>query len=433
MTLPLKNHKAAASLNDDKWSPILGGYSASFCQNKKRSYWAGNSLGLQPEGFTEKNDRHAKIWLEKEHDGHFEEDGTSTDRPWWKYQEKLVRTGSKLLGARYDVKCPEVAFFNTLSTNNRNLIETFAMYVRDDPKNAKIIPTIVTIKTNFPSDDVGLKYALKVVFGSGKFKLLEIMPDKNGIYDFQKMVAIIETQPNVIMGFFPGLCYVTGQRFPIKEITTALHKVGAIAGFDLAHSVGNYQLNLHDDGADFATFPGYKYLNGGPGAVGGIFVHSRWFRKKSFDYVSGWFGVYEKDRFKFDPKNYRPAPGAWGFIQSNDQIFNMLGVEANFDLIDKYGKNNLFQKNKEISTYLYECLKCIPGICIITPEPFAQRGCQVLFKVKGMDMNEVHRKLLPRDFCEMRGKDAIRVAPVAYNSFAQVWKFSNHLQKIVLQ
>jgi len=427
----LQDLQATAKEKDSKWSLILGEYALNFDQINGINYFAGNSLGLQPNGFGKKLAKHSMVWRRKQHNGHFEEDGTDKDRPWWRYQEKLVKTGALLLGAKYNAVCPEVAFLNTLSVNTRNLIETFAMYLRDHSEFSNFVPGIVTIKSNFPSDDVGLKYALNVVFGKGKYKLIEVEPMADGKYDFDHIIKVIKTEQNVKMGFFPGLCYVTGQRFPIKRLTFALHSVGAVAGFDLAHSVGNYQLSLHTDGVDFATFCGYKYLNGGPGAVGGIFIHQDWFNQIYFEYVSGWFGINMDDRFNFDPNNYRPAPGAWGLLQSNDQIFNMLGVEAFFDIVDKHGKDNIFEKHEEISTYLFECLKCIPQISIITPEPFDLRGCQISFKVKNMGVDEVLEKILTQSFCEKRGKDIIRVTPVGYNTFMQVWKFCDHLNKIV--
>ncbi len=421
-----QNFYEKAKQKDREWSPILGSYASSFDQSNGINYFAGNSLGLMPNGFRKKLLKHADIWQTEQHNGHFKEDGTKSDRPWWKYQEKLVPTASELLGASPNAKYPEVALFNTLSVNNRNLIETFCTYLRDTSNGAEI-PTIISIKTNFPSDDVGLKYALRVVFGK-KYKLVEVNPITGyGLYDFDKLIEIIENEPNVIMGFFPGLCYITGQRFPIQRITEALHKRDAIAGFDLAHSMGNYQLNLHNENVDFATFCGYKYLCGGPGAVGGIFVHEKWFDVPEFLYVSGWFGVHEKDRFNFNPESYRPAPGAWGFLQSNDQVFNTLGVEAYFELVEKHGKDNIFKKNEEISTFMYECLSSIPKVNIITPKPYSERGCQILFKAHMFKVDYVLGALKKRNFCEKRGGDAIRVAPLAYNKFSQVWEFAEDL------
>lgn len=427
----LKEFQAAAKEKDQQWFPALGGYVMSFDQSNKRNYFAGNSLGLKPAGFDEKLHKHSTIWQNEQHDGHFAVDGTEKDRPWWRYQEKFVPRGSKLTGAVEDVSCPEIAFMNTLSVNTRCTLETFCMYHRDHMPNRHIIPVIITVKINFPSDDVGLKYALNVVYGKTNYQLIEIEPATDGLHHFDKLIATIKSTPNIAMGFFPGLCYITGQRFPIKEITEALHSVGAIAGFDLAHSVGNYQLHLHDDGVDFATFCGYKYLAGGPGCTGGIFVHQRWFSVPDFDAVSGWFGIHPDDRFNFDPDSYRPALGAWRFLQSNDQIFNMLGLEASFDLIDKYGQENIFKKNEEISTFMYECLKCIPEVAIITPALFSLRGCQILFRVPSKDVKEIYEQVCVHSFCERRGKDTIRVAPFAYNTFFQTWDFCNYLKDVI--
>lgn len=429
----LINLGAKAAEADKRWEETLGEYVKSFHKKKKVNYFAGNSLGLHPKRFKHNLLKHANIWKKEQHNGHFYEDGTMYDRPWWRYQEKHVSTAASLLGAHCHEQCPEVALFGTLSANNKLLVEIFAVHIRDTLRVKN--PTIVTIKTNFPSDDVGLKHALKTVFGNS-YKLVEIPPtNANGLYEFDAMVRQINREENVAMGFFPGLCYTTGQRFPIAKLTEALHAKGAIAGFDLAHSMGNYQLHLHNDGVDFATFCGYKYLNGGPGSVGGIFVHEKWFSKDGFknhtDYVSGWFGVHMDDRFRFNPNNYRPAPGAWGFLQSNDQIFNMQGVEAYFELVKEYGKANIFKKQKELSQFMQRCLSVIPRVEIITPRQFNERGSQTSFYVPGINtktlVEDINRM---GNFCEQRG-NFIRVTPVAYNTFNEVWKFCKCLNTLV--
>ena len=109
----------------------------------------------------------------------------------------------------------------------------------------------------------------------------------------------------------------------------------------------------------------------------------------------------------------------------------MLGVESFFDLVNDYGEDKIFEKHENISTFLFECLTCIPQISIITPELFEQRGCQISFRIKNMDIDYVLKKLKEKSFCEKRGIDIIRVAPVGYNTFAQVWNFCDELHKIV--
>lgn len=415
-----------ASELDNKRSPEIKKYAKNF--HKPENYFGNNSLGLLPKGFKKKLKLHYRIWKEEQHNGHFYTDGTKDFRPWWKKQEQLCKTASKLLGCKYKLPCPEVAIGNGgLSVNTRLTLEIFMQYIRDKKMKKGSTPTFITIGTNFPSDDVGFKACLKIVFGKN-YKLIEFKPkDEDGLYDFNELIKTIKSTPNLQLGFFPGLCYTTGQRFPIEKITKALHEVRALAGFDLAHSVGNYQLQLHDWGADFATFCGYKYLNGGPGSISGFFVHEKWFSNKKFDNtVSGWFGIHEEDRFSYDPKNFRPAPGAWSMLLCNDMVYSMLALEASFENIEECGHSKIYANNKKLSTFLYECLKSIPELRIITPEPWKERGCQISFK-SSADVDALLAYIKDKKFCEKRGENIIRVTPVSCNSFKNVYKLAKHI------
>lgn len=418
----LKDLQSIATENDITRSTKIKNYARGFSNPQK--YFGNNSLGLLPEGFEDKLELHSSIWKNKQHHGHFYTDGTKNFRPWWLKQEQLCDTGSKLIGCKNDDSCPEIAFGNGgLSVNNRLILEDFLQYIRDE--KGIHMPTILTISTNFPSDDVGLKSSAKRIFGK-KFKLIEFEPKnkETGLYDFDELVALIKNLPNLQMGFFPGLCYSSGQRFPIQKLTETLHSVGAVAGFDLAHSVGNYQLQLHDWKVDFATFCGYKYLNGGPGSISGFYVHEDWFLKSGFADVSGWFGIHPDDRFRFNPQNFRPAPGARRMLLSNDLIFSMLALEASFESFEKCGIENIFSYHKQISTFLYQCLECIPQVQIITPKAWEERGCQISFKsTAGVDDLLKHLIDDGKFFCEKRKEDIIRVTPVASTSFTDVYNF----------
>lgn len=411
---------------DKKWEPILGGYNREFHQNTERDYFSGNSLGLQPSGFLEKLRHHANIWKYKQHDGHFECDGEH-DRPWWKYEEKSASIIADLAGSYQH----EVAICNSLSTNNRNVLESCLMYIRDHlRKETTSTPTFISVQENFPSDFVGLRYSLAVVFGDN-YKLIEVPSEPNGSHNFMRIIETIKQNSGISLGFFPSLCFITGQRFPIKQITAALHEIGALSGFDLAHSLGNHELELHKDEVDFATFCSYKYLCGGPGGVGGLYAHEKLLARAGFKTVSGWFGIHPDDRFRFNPSTYRPAEGARSFIQSNAPIFNMLGLEAYCDLVQKYGKSTIGEKHREISTFMHDCLSTIPGIQIITPQKWEDRGCQISFSSIGKERDSVYQELLKKSFCEERGQNVIRVAPVGYNRFEQCAKFASYLHEII--
>ena len=94
----------------------------------------------------------------------------------------------------------------------------------------------------------------------------------------EDLVAEIERLGSrLALVLLPGIQYLTGQWLDLKALVEAAHRVGAVIGFDLAHAIGNVPLSLHDWNADFAVWCSYKYLNGGPGATAGAFVHERHF------------------------------------------------------------------------------------------------------------------------------------------------------------
>lgn len=421
----LKNLASVAERLDMNRNPKIVEYANKFCNSS--NYFAGNSLGLVPEGVDERLQLHHDIWKEEKHDSHFYIDGKNVKFAWWEKHKQLLKTASKLLGCKNSKRCPEVAIGNGgLSVVNRLVIEDICKYIRDTTYEAGPLPVFMTIKSNFPSDDVGLKYALATVFGK-HFQLIEFEPinKKTGLYDFDKLIQVIKESTNLKMGFFPGLCFSSGQKFPIERITEALHSVKAVAGFDLAHSVGNYPLHLHNWKVDFATFCNYKYNNSGPGAIAGFYVHEKWFSKPEFNPVSGWFGILAKDRFKFNPDNFRPAPGAERMILSNYPIFSMLPIEVSFETIDECGIHNMFNYHKKLSDFTYECLSRIPGIQIITPRN--EHGCQISFTTK--NIKQLFDHIQKENFCERRGRYIIRVAPVAYNSFQDVYNLALHISR----
>ena len=396
---------------------------AQFGLNKDCADFRGNSLGLQPHGFEKLLLKQSRLWRKHRHDGHF-----VGDIPWWQKHRRYEETLASILGCHASI--PEATVGNSLSVNSVLLLETFLQYKRDQPRKKYPLPVVVTTATNFPADIASLRRSLHIVFGKDKYHLVEIPPERNGLYDFKKVIGFIKAKPNIILGFFPGLCYITGQRFPIEELTEALHEKDAIAGFDLAHAAGNFRLSLHKWDVDFATLCTYKYLNAGPGAVGGLYVHERWYEVDLAN-GGGWWSIHEDHRFNPPQGRHVPAPGARRFLASNDPVFNMQGLEAWFDMVDEYGWGTILRKHQKLSDFFLKCLKCVDGMEIITPFEPEQRGCQFSFRTK-LDRDFVISELRKRNcFCEPRGADILRAAPVSYNTYMQAWYFCKALETIL--
>jgi kynureninase len=222
-----------------------------------------------------------------------------------------------------------------------------------------------------------------------------------------------------------GVNYYTGQAFDMRAITEAGRKAGAVVGFDLAHAAGNIELRLHDCGVDFAAWCSYKYLNAGPGGVGGCFIHER--HADSFDLprFTGWWGHDKATRFLMGPE-YVPIPGAEGWQISNPPILQMAALRASLEIFDEAGIGALREKSTRLTGYLEFLLDDIrdPRISAITPRDPAQRGCQLSIRVKDADKSLFEAVTARGVFADWREPDVIRVAPVPlYNSFEDVYKF----------
>ena len=225
---------------------------------------------------------------------------------------------------------------------------------------------------------------------------------------------------------WPGVQYRTGQYFDCARIALAAHRVGAIAGFDMAHAIGNLPLSLHDWEVDFAVWCSYKYLNAGPGAIAGCFVHERHF-ENSPTRLSGWWGHDPKTRFQMLPE-FRPAAGAAGWAVSNPPIFSAAPLLASLEMFREADMGELRAKSVRLTAYAERLMRerCGNEVRIITPPAKAERGCQLSFRVNGgakrgrriFDHLAVHGVV-----CDWREPDIIRIAPVPlYNRFIDVFE-----------
>jgi kynureninase len=230
---------------------------------------------------------------------------------------------------------------------------------------------------------------------------------------------------------WPGVQYLTGQSFDLARIATAAHAAGAACGFDLAHSIGNTPLALHDSGADFAIWCSYKYLNGGPGAIGGAFVHAR-HQRGAMPGLAGWWGHDPATRFRMGPE-FQPAAGAAGWQVSNPPIFSTAPLLASLQLFDRAGIPALRAKSQAMNALLDAAIDALgPRIERITPRDPARRGCQLSLRVRaGRDAGrKLFDTLAARGVvADWREPDTLRFAAIPlYNSFDDVARFCELLE-----
>ncbi|RYE25724.1 MAG: kynureninase [Sphingobacteriales bacterium] len=381
-------------------------------------YFCGNSLGLQPKSARYLFEQELEDWGKYGVEGHFQ-----ARNPWFSYHQIFTERLSKIVGAQKN----EVVAANTLTVNLHLLMLSF---YRPEGKRYKIIMEAGA----FPSDQYAVETQVRMYGYEPSDAIIEITPrDGEHIIEEEDILkAIEEAGDTLALVMFGGVNYYTGQLFDMKKITDAAHKAGAYAGFDLAHAVGNVKLQLHDWDVDFACWCSYKYLNSGPGGVGGIFVHDKHVNNPNLFRLAGWWGNDEKDRFKME-KGFTPQKNAGSWQMSNAPVFNMVAHNASLDIFDKATMQSLREKSDKLTGYMEYLLQQITHLpfTIITPGDKKRRGAQLsmLFHERG---REVFDKLTENGvIADWREPNVIRIAPVPlYNTYTDAFRFYEILMSI---
>lgn len=384
-------------------------------------YLCGNSLGLQPKITSEYIQEELDAWAKLGVDGH-----TEGKHPWMPYHEFLTENMAKIVGA----KPSEVVVMNTLTTNLHLMMVSFYQ-----PTKTKF--KIVVESDAFPSDKYAVESQLKFHNVDPKDGLILWKPRKGEelcrIEDLEEIMATQGEEIALLMIGSPN--YYTGQAFPLKQITELGHKYNCMVGFDLAHGAGNIQPNLHDSGADFAVWCTYKYLNSGPGSLGGCFVHERHANNPNLNRFAGWWGHNKKTRFNMR-YDFDPIPGAEGWQLSNPPILSMAAIRASLDTFAQAGFENLRKKSEQLTGYLEFLLDEMKNdaINVITPRNPSERGCQLSIQLKNADKKLYDRLTNKGIVSDWREPDVIRIAPTPlYNSFEDVYRFSEILKSILAE
>jgi len=379
-------------------------------QGEECIYLCGHSLGLQPKSAKAHIEQELEDWARLGVEGHFH-----GKNPWMPYHRLLTAHTAELVGA----KPVEVVVMNSLTVNLHLMMASF---YRPTTQRHKILIE----RGAFPSD----QYAVKSQIGFHNLdpanSLLELTP-RDGEFcvrqeDIQEVIdAEGESIALILLG---GVNYATGQIFDIAEVTRAGHRKGCIVACDLAHAAGNIPLRLHDWGPDFAVWCSYKYLNGGPGCVGGCFVHERHSHSWSLPRYGGWWGHDEKMRFQMDPE-FRPMAGAEGWQLSNPPIMALAPLRASLEIFAEAGMEHLRAKSRMLTGYMEFLLrdKESTDYSIITPRDPEQRGAQLSIRLsKGRPVCD--RLIAEGVIADWREPDIYRVAAVPlYDSYKDVYRF----------
>lgn len=379
---------------------------------KPALYFTGNSLGLQPTTTKKFITEELTDWATLGVEGH-----SHSRRPWLYYHKFSKNALAKLVGA----KPLEVVAMNQLTVNLHLMMVSF---YRPTTKRFKII----TEAGAFSSDQYVIESQLRFHNLKSEDALIELKP-REGEFTLrtEDIVRVIkENSDQLALVIFGAVQYYTGQFFEIKKITEASHRAGAIAGFDLAHAIGNVPMQLHNDQVDFAVWCSYKYLNAGPGGVAGVFVHERHAKDFSIPRFAGWWGHQEKERFQMK-KGFMPTHGADGWQLSNFPVLSGAAQLASLQIFETVGMKNLRKKSLLLTDYFEFLLQQIETkekkFTLITPNDSAQRGCQLSILVKENGKKVFNKLTKAGVIGDWREPDVIRVAPVPlYNTFEEVFR-----------
>lgn len=417
------------------------------------------SVHIYPPGTRENILEQLDKWEREGVEGHFTE-----PTPWLTIDDIVKESMARVVGGRPS----EVVMMNSLTCNIHFMMVSF---YRPSSTRFKILME----RKAFPSDRHAVVSQILHHKLDPSDTLIEIAPreGETNLRHEDIIRTIQEEGDRIALVFFSGVQYYTGQLFNMEEITSVAHEKGCEVGFDLAHAVGNVPLQLHDWNVDFACWCSYKYLNCGPGSIGGCFVHDRHTTSSSSPSnkdgapprLAGWWGHRLSDRFQMDP-DFVPEDGVNGFRVSNPPVLLVAGARASLDLFDKVsesdtyscvtyfahisdhltlptshihthpiltqaGMDRLRKKSILLTGYLEALLRTelSDHVDIFTPADPHQRGCQLSLSFK-VSVEEIHAALQAEGVvCDVRKPNVMRVAPAPlYNSFSDVFEFVNILK-----
>ncbi|MDT8409776.1 MAG: kynureninase [Wenzhouxiangellaceae bacterium] len=387
-------------------------------QGNVKTYFCGNSLGLMPDSARSAVDRELDRWAQLGVEGHF--DG---DPAWLGFHRQLDDVLARLTGAA----AGEVVAMGALTLNLHLLMASF---FRPDKQRRKILIE----RGAFPSDRYAVVSQLEFHGLDPAEDLIELEPDADGLIDDQRIVEKIQDHADSLaLVMWPGVQYATGQRFDMARICRAARANDVPIGLDLAHAIGNVPLKLSEWEADFAVWCSYKYLNAGPGAVAGLFVHHR-HADFSGPRLAGWWGHDESRRMLMAP-DFEPMRGAEGWQVSGAPILNLAALAGALSIYREADIDSLQDAQPDLTAGLIDAIESLPQkpLSLITPKEPGRRGCQISLRVEaGRDSGRaLFEKLQASGVVgDWREPDIIRIAPnPLYNSTEDAERFMQLLSR----
>ncbi|QNK00601.1 kynureninase [Dyella telluris] len=388
-------------------------------EGRDSHYFCGNSLGLQPRAVREALAAELDDWGNLAVEGHFK-----GRLPWMDYHEFVRDDLATVVGAQPS----EVVAMNTLGVNLHLMMVSF---YRPTPERHAILIEA----GSFPTDRYAVESQVRFHGYDPATALIELTGDEaNGTISMEAIERVLaEHGSRIALVMLPGVQYRTGQAFDLAAITRLAQRHGCMVGFDLAHAVGNLPLQLHDVGCDFAIWCSYKYLNSGPGAVGGAFVHERHART-TLPRFAGWWGHDKTTRFQMGPE-FVPTYGADGWQLSNPPILALAPLRVSLEIFVRAGMSNLRDKAVRLTGYLEWLVQTQLSdvLDVVTPADPARRGSQLSIRVQGGRARgrALFEYLMEQGIVgDWREPDVIRISPTPlYNRYADCVVFAEAVRR----
>ncbi|WP_229253483.1 kynureninase [Deinococcus radiophilus] len=366
-------------------------------------YMDGNSLGLMPHSARRAVERRLNDWAEQAVMG--------WDR-WFDLSETLSPQVARLVGAQPD----EVISTGSITTNLHLLISTF---YRPEGERRHLLAT----ELDFPSD----LYAMRS-WADLHGAELRLIPSRDGQTLHPDDIAAAITD-EIALVLLPVVLYRSGQLLDMPRWTEYAHAQGCVVGWDAAHSIGALPHNFHDDGADFAVWCTYKYLNAGPGAPGGLFVHER--HLGTMPALRGWWGNDKTSQFKM-AGDYERGAGAGAFQLGTPGILSLAGLEGALEVYDGVDLQELRARSLELTELLMTLAdEQLPEMQMVTPRDPAERGGHISLQWehnKQVSLALRARGIVP----DFREPGILRLAPIPfYNSEDDVRRTVQVIREIV--
>ncbi|MEZ4703624.1 MAG: kynureninase [Bdellovibrionota bacterium] len=385
---------------------------------KDKLYFTGNSLGLCPTSVDDYLQTELHAWKTLGSRGH-----VLAPIPWIEYHHSVKSSLAKIVGGLES----EVIAMNSLTTNLHLMMTSFYNPIKGRDK-------ILVLEDCFPSDRYAVTSQIRSHGLVPEETLIEVgpRPDQTFIDEHDVAQLIEQRGHEIALVLIEGVSYLTGQWFDLPFLAKVARQKGCMVGFDLAHAVGNVPLALHDWEVDFAVWCNYKYLNGGPGTVGGCFVHEKHGKRKNLSRLAGWWGHDESRRFLME-KTFSAMDGVDGWCLSNAPVLLIAALRASMEIFDEVGMKALREKSVQLTGFLEMGLQhcCEKDVKVLTPSQPHRRGAQLSlsFPGEGKKMfDDLNRNGV---VCDWREPNVIRISPAPlYTRYQDVYQFVELLSRV---